>query len=137
MAWYWPKIEDQTSAEAAVKPAVGASSFVAAVSGLIAILSILYHRPVFGFNGWSLVDALLFVVIAWRIRSMSRTWAVIGILMYLLEISLNLATNKSGTIGVLTVIFMLTYIGAIRGTFAFHKYRRTSSAAQPPAIEST
>ena len=41
MEWYWPKIEDQSSAAAAVGPAVGVSGFVAAVSGLIAILSLL------------------------------------------------------------------------------------------------
>jgi|SRR5580704_1224082 hypothetical protein len=135
MAWYWPTIEDESSAEAATKPAVGASGFFAAVTGLIAILSIVYHRPVFGFSGWSLVDALLFVVIAWRIKQMSRTWAVLGLLIYLLEVSFNVATNKNGAIGVMTVIFVLTYIGAIRGTFAFHRYRRMTNAAQsPPAM---
>ena len=40
MAWDWPKIEDRSSAAAAGGPAVGVSGFVAAVSGLIAILSL-------------------------------------------------------------------------------------------------
>ena len=40
MAWYWPTIEDQSSAAAAVGSAVGVSGLVAAVSGLIAILSL-------------------------------------------------------------------------------------------------
>jgi hypothetical protein len=133
MAWYWPTIEDESSAEAATKPAVGASGFFAAVTGLIATLSIVYHRPVLGFNGWSFVDAILFVVIAWRIKRMSRAWAVLGFLIYLLEVGFNFATNKAGAIGVLTVIFILTYIGAIRGTFAFHRYRQITEAAQPPA----
>jgi hypothetical protein len=134
MAWYWPTIEDESSAEVATKPAVGASLFFAAVTGLIAAFSIVQHRPVLGFNGWSLLDAVLFVVIAWRIKRMSRMWAVLGFLLYLLEVGFNFATNKPGAIGVLTVIFVLTYIGAIRGTFAFHRYRRTADAAQPPAI---
>jgi hypothetical protein len=38
VAWYWPKIEDQSSAAAAARPAVGVSGFGAAVSGLIVIL---------------------------------------------------------------------------------------------------
>jgi hypothetical protein len=134
MAWYWPTIGDESSAESATKPAVGASAFFAAVTGLIATLSIVQHRPVFGFSGWSLSDAILFGIIAWRIRAMSRTWAVLGLLIYLLEVVFNLATGKAGAVGVLTIIFVLAYIGAIRGTFAFHRYRRMANAEQPPAI---
>ena len=78
------------------------------------------------------MDAVLFVVIAWRINKMSRTWAVLGFLIYFLEVAFNIATNKAGAIGVLTVIFVLAYIGAIRGTFAFHRYRRTTDLTQPP-----
>jgi len=132
MAWYWPRIEDEGSAEAAVGPAVGVSGFFAALTGLIATLSIFQHKPVLGFDGWSLVDAVLFVVIAWRIKKMSRTWAVLGFLIYLLEVTFNIATNKAGAIGVLTVIFVLAYIGAIRGTFAFYRYRRATDLTQPP-----
>jgi len=128
MAWYWPKIQDETSAEAAVKPAVGVSAFVAAVSGLIAVLSIAYRKPILGINGWSLVDALLFVVIAWRIGKMSRAWAVVGLLMYLVEV------GSSGALGVLTITFILTYINAIRGAFAYHRYRKAeSNPLAPPA----
>jgi len=32
MAWYWPTIEDESSAEHATKAAVGVSGFIAAVS---------------------------------------------------------------------------------------------------------
>jgi hypothetical protein len=49
---------------------------------------------------------------------MSRTWAVLGLVIYLAEVAFNLVDNPSGALGVLTVIFILTYIGAIRGTFA-------------------
>jgi hypothetical protein len=137
MAWYWPTIEDVSSAEAAVKPAGGASGFFAAATCLVAVLSIVYHRPVFGFDGWSLVDAVLFVIIAWRIKKMSKTWAILGLLIYLFEVAFNFATNKAGAIGVLILVFILTYIGAIRGTFAFHRYRRMTSAAQPPSVGTT
>jgi hypothetical protein len=134
MAWYWPRIDDQGSAEGATKPAVGTSAFVAAVTGLLAVLSIVYHRPIFGLTGGSIVDALLFVVIAWRIKKMSRTWAVLGLLIYLLEIGFNLASSENGAIGIVGVAFILTYVGAVRGTFAFHRYRRMSHPADPPAM---
>jgi hypothetical protein len=132
MAWYWPTIEDESSAEQATKSAVGASGFIAAVTALLSILSIIYHKPVLGLDAWGLVDAAIFVLVAWRIYRMSRAWAIIGLVVYILEVGYKLLTSPSGAIGVLTVIFVLAYIGAIRGTFAYHRYNKTGSTTQPP-----
>ena len=134
MAWYWPKIEDESSAEQAAKAAVGVSGFIAAITALLSILSLIYHKSMLGLDGWGLVDALIFVVIAWRISKMSRAGAIVGLLMYLLEVGYKLATNPSGALGVLTIIFILTYIGGIRGTFAYHRYRQANNAVQPPVV---
>jgi hypothetical protein len=128
MAWYWPTIEDESSAESAVSPAVGVSGFIAALTGLLAILSIVYHEPIFGLNGFSLLDSALFILVAWRIKKMSRTWAVIGLLLYLIEVGYNVAANRNGAIGVIAVVFILIYVGAIRGAFAFHRYRKAANA---------
>jgi hypothetical protein len=40
-------IEDESSAEHATKAAVGVSGFIAAVTALFAILSVVYHKPIF------------------------------------------------------------------------------------------
>ena len=83
---------------------------------------------------WGLVDAVIFALIAWRISKVSRTWAVVGLLMYLLEVGYKLATNPSGALGILTIIFILMYISAIRGTFAYHRYRKAEKdPLAPPA----
>jgi hypothetical protein len=134
MAWYWPTIEDPSSAEQATKAAVGVSGFVAALTALLAVLSIFYHKPIFGIDGWGLIDAVIFALIAWRISKLSRTWAVVGLLMYLLEVGYKLATNPTGALGVLTIIFILTYINAIRGVFAYRRYRKAeNNPLAPPA----
>jgi len=134
MAWYWPTIEDESSAEHATKAAVGVSGFIAAVTALAAVLSIVYHKPILGLDGWGLIDALIFALIAWRISKASRTWAVLGLLMYLVEVGYKLATNPSGARGVLTIIFILAYINAIRGAFAYHRYRKAQdNPLAPPA----
>jgi hypothetical protein len=134
MAWYWPTIEDESSAEHATKAAVGVSGFIAAVTALVAVLSIVYHKPILGLDGLGLIDAVIFALIAWRISKVSRFGAVVGLLIYLLEVGYKLATNRSGALGVLTVIFILTYINAIRGAFAYHRYRRAqNSLLTPPA----
>jgi hypothetical protein len=134
MAWYWPTIDDKSSAEHATKSAVGVSGFIAAVTALAAVLSIVYHKPILSLDGWGLVDAVIFALIAWRISKVSRTWAIVGLLMYLFEVGYKLVTSPSGALGVLTIIFILTYINAIRGAFAYHRYRKAQSSglAQAP-----
>ena len=132
MAWYWPTIEDESSAEHATKAAAGVSGFIAAVTALIAILSIVYRKPMLGLDAWGLIDAVIFALIAWRISKVSRAWAIVGLLMYLLEVGYKLVTNPSGALGVLTIIFILTYINAIRGAFAYHRFRRAENQLAPP-----
>jgi hypothetical protein len=134
MAWYWPTIEDPSPAEQATKAAVGVSGFIAALTALLAVLSIFYHKPIFGIDGLGLIDAVIFALIAWRISKASRIWAIVGLLMYLAEVGYKLATNPSGALGVLTIIFILTYINAIRGAVAYHRYRKAEgNPLAPPA----
>jgi hypothetical protein len=121
MSWYWKQILDKETAQDATKAAVGISYFIAALTGLLAMLSLVYQKPIFGLNAWSFVDAGLFVVIGWRIRKMSRAWAVVGIALYVLEAVFSLA-NRAGGIGVLTIVFILMYVNALRGTFAYPRY---------------
>jgi hypothetical protein len=127
MSWYWKEINDKGSAEDATKAAVGISYFIAAVTGLIAVLSIVYAKPIIGLDGWSLVDAVLFVVIGWRISRLSRAWAVVGIALYLLE-AIDSIGQRGVRVGVLTIVFTIAYVNALRGVFAYHKYAKLQAA---------
>jgi hypothetical protein len=131
MSWYWKEINDKHSAEDATKAAVGISYFVAGLTGLVAVLSLVYHQRVLGMDGWSLVDAGLFAVIGWRIGRLSRGWAVAGLCIYLVEAVASIGTRGVG-VGVLTIVFILAYLNAVRGAFACRKYGKTE-AAQPSA----
>lgn len=130
MSKFWPKIKDSSTAKDAVNGAVGASSFIAAITALLAILSLVCRKPMLGLDGLALVDAGLFALIAWRIHEMSRTWAVIGLVLYLLEIGERLIDHPSGAVGVLTIFFILAFIGGIRGSFAFHRYSKQEGLPQ-------
>ncbi len=137
MAWYWPSIDDASSAESAIMPAVGVSAFIAAITALGSVLSIVYQKPIFGLDGWGLVDAILFGVASWRIRKLSRGWAIAGLVLYLLEVAYKLLSSSPSAIGVLAVVFILTFIAAIRGTFAYHRYLKVDQATpEQPAPSS-
>ena len=130
MAWYWPKIDDSETAREAVNGGIAASIFISVVTGLMAVLSLIYRKPIFGIDGLGLIDAGLFALVAWRIQRMSRTFAVIGLVLYLAEIGDRVLNGPSGAVGVLTIVFILGFVGAIRGTFAFYRYRKQESPPQ-------
>jgi len=130
MSRYWPEIRDTSTAKDAVWGAVGVSVFIAGVDALLAILSLVYSKPIFGLDGWALVDAGLFAIVAWRIHKMSRTWAIIGLVLYLLEIGERLVDHPNGAIGIITIFFILAFMGGIRGAFAFHRYNKQEDQPQ-------
>ena len=132
MAWYWPKIDDADTAREAVKGGVAACIFISAFTGLMAILSLIYRKPIFGIDGLGLVNAALFAFVGWRIHRMSRTFAVIGLVLHLAEVGDRVLNGRNGAVGVLTLLFILGFVGAIRGTFAFYSYRKQEN--QPQAI---
>ena len=134
MSWYWNEIGDKYSAKYATTTAVWISYLIATVNGLIAVLSLAYHKPIIGLNGWALLDAGLFAVVGWRIGRLSRAWAVVGLSLYLLEALISIGTRGFAVSGlgpgILAIVFLIAYVNALRGTFAYHKYVKLH-AAQP------
>jgi hypothetical protein len=128
MSWFWKEIYDKDSAENAVQMAVGVSYFVAGITTLLAVLSLFSGHPIMEVNGWSLLDAALFAVIGWRITKLSLPWTIVGTLLYLLETVVSLASRGSG-VGVLTIVFIIAYVNALRGVFAYRRYDREQAPA--------
>jgi hypothetical protein len=119
--WAWPEIIDEDSARDAAHMAGGWAGVVAGVTTLFAILSVFAGISVMGIRGWSLLDAALFAVVAWRIWCGSRAFAVAGLSLYGLEVLYSVVTHPPG-IGILTVIILLALINGVRGTFGLHKF---------------
>jgi hypothetical protein len=128
MSSYWAKIEDMKSAQDAALGAAGIALFCTIVSGVLAVLSIIYDKPILGINGWSPVDATLFAVCAWRIWKMSRSWAIVGLLLYLLEVVWRVQNGIKAAGIIVSIIFTLAFVGGVRGTFAFHRYSKEAMA---------
>src|ERR1700693_4444542 len=145
MAWHWPKIEDDKTAQDAALQGWGVCLFFSAVTGVAASLSILYQKPVLGIDGWALFDAGLFALVSWRVYKMSRPWAVFGLLLYLAEVSVRIAKyfGSSGTgsippFSIVAIVFTLAFVNAVRGTFAFHRFSKKAariSGVPLPAVK--
>ena len=107
---------------------VGASLFVAAATGLMATLSIVLKHPVLGIDGLGLVDAGLFGVVAWRTYRMSRPWAVVGLLLYVVELAIRI---KNGFAPIASLVVALVIISAfsngVRGVFGFHRFGQVNT----------
>jgi hypothetical protein len=74
------------STQARVNEAVaafGTVSFISAVAGLLAIFGVGFVRSI-GIDGWSLVDAVVMAVVAWRTHRRSFVFAAIGSLLFAL-----------------------------------------------------
>ncbi len=128
---WWPSMSNLEGAKKAVHEGAGAAIFVAAVTALFSVLAIFDIRILPGFSPWSLVDAGLFAVVAWRIYKMSRAWAVVGLLLFVGERAYAFyARGVTATTGIVVgVIILLGFVNGVRGTFA---YRRLFASQQSP-----
>src|SRR6266480_5450392 len=129
-AWWWPSVSEKERAKNAAHGGAGAAVFVAAVTGLFSVLAIFDIRILPGFSPWSLVDAGLFAIVAWRIYKMSRAWAVIGLSLFIYERAYAFyARGATATAGIVVgLIILLAFVNAVRGTFAY----RTLYISQQP-----
>jgi len=127
--WAWPEIIDEDSARDAAHMAGGWAGVVAGLTTLFAVISIVSGIRVMGINAFSLVDAVLFAVVAWQTWRGSRAFAVAGLSLYGLEVLYSVATHPPG-IGILTIIILLALINGVRGTFGLHKYEQLKQQQQ-------
>ena len=126
--WLWPVITNENEAKNAAKSGAYMALFVTACTGGLAILAIATGRSYAGIDGLGLVDATLFALIAWRLFRYSLPWAVFGLVLALAELCWKLYSYPS-SVGVLTVIIVLSLIASLRGTYFLRNEKRHKQAA--------
>jgi hypothetical protein len=134
MAWkqtLWPRIVDTDSSRQAVRTAVKVSTIWAVFSGVFALIALFSGRSVTEnpdstrvlYDGWSLLDASLFGLVAWKIRAMSRGWSIAGLILAALNILLSLTAGQFNPLIFLVYITIIFgFINGVRGTFAYHRW---------------
>lgn len=123
--WVWPNVDTQSGAAWATKQAFWAAVLVAVVTSGFALLGAVgvgFVRA-WGFDAWALVDGIIFGAIAVGLWMHSRVAAWAGLVLYGGE-----RAYMWSTIGVknpvIAAIFILAFIGGIRGTSALHRLER-------------
>lgn len=118
-AAFWPEM----TTPAAAMQGVWASAFICAVTGL---------ATAFGLgdlNEYALIDVALFAAIGIGIWKHSRTAAVAGLVLYVLERVVQMAEGVPAGALVVAFVFVLCYANAVRGTFAWHRMKDGRHAA--------
>ena len=123
--WLWPSVSNLKEAESAAEQGAGAAAFVAFVTGTIAVVSIVNGKSYFGLDGWSILDSVIFAVVAWRLYRHSFPWAIAGLVLYAAEAGYAFASNPAGigTGSVMRVLFISMFISSLRGTYYLRRHK--------------
>lgn len=123
----FPAITSISDAQTVGRQGTWAACFVAGTTAIVALASIFGMLPKeFPINGWSLIDAALYAIIAWGIYQRSRIAALMGLIVYCLErIYMQITLGASFGAGIfVTLIIIFAFINSVRGTFAYHRMKQ-------------
>jgi hypothetical protein len=121
----WPEIESRTEAIQVSRQGVWAAIFSCAITALVSVLSI------FGFDWFSLLDAAIFAVIAWRIYRLSLPWSIAGLVFFVAERIFGLyhSAVKVSFVGwIVAALLTLCYMNSVRATSFLHKNKEAPVA---------
>jgi hypothetical protein len=132
-SWYWPDLSDIDGAKDASRLGMWCAVIVAGITGLFALLA-LAGTSLMGVRPLSLVDAALFAGIAFGIHKYSRFAAVAGFALFLIEKIYQVIQQGPLGAGVLGIVFLIGFLNAMRGTFAYHKFVAASASPAPGTV---
>lgn len=115
----WPKVDTIAGAISAAKQGATVCFLAAAITGIIALVSLANQTEIAGINGWSLLDASLFAIAGWRTMRLSRAWSITALALYLTEAGAKVYQGAFGGV-VIMIILITALINGIRGAFAYH-----------------
>jgi hypothetical protein len=136
MRWYWPKLTGLKEAEEAAHAGAGVCFVIAVFTAVAAGMSFWLDRPVLGIHAGAFADAILFGIAGWRIWRLSRIWAVLALVIFVME-TVYAVEVTSGPIppsgAFIRAVFTLVLIGSVRGTFIYYAFKKKESAVSSGA----
>jgi hypothetical protein len=130
----WPEFDNRAAAIQASRQGVVAASISCILTILIAFFTLL--SPIRGFSLYTLLDAAIFGIIAWRIYRLSFSWSIFGLAFFVFERIYGVVegTIKLNVLGwLIAAIFLLCYLNSVRAT---HFLRRRKETSEPTDLSS-
>jgi hypothetical protein len=128
---YWPELSTATEAERAVKGAAYVAFFVAALTGLVSLLSLLSVTQIL--SGWAILDALLFGVLGFFMLRGSRAAAVLGLILYVIELVAAIAATGNPAGLIVGLFFTSAFISGVRGAYVLKRLKDGADNGAPAA----
>jgi len=131
----WPPVDTREATQELIDLAFWAALFLAGVSALIVVLAALGYISAGRETHLSaLLGGLVLLLLAWGLRKRSRTAAVLGALLYGINVlvAYDVGRVRHPIAAIITFFIMLAFIHGVRGVFAWHR-RSRQSADKPTA----
>jgi hypothetical protein len=127
--WVWPNVDTREAAEWATKQAFWAAVVVAAITcalGLLSAFGVGFVKAL-GFDAGAVVDGVIFAAIAFGLWRHSRLAAWTSLVLFIAE-RIYAWTTAGMKNPVIPAIFILAFVGGVRGTTALHELKRTEQS---------
>ncbi len=132
----WPAVGDEQAAVLAARQGFHAAVYCSIVTAVLAVLGG-FGFQILDFNLWCLTDAGLMALLALGIRRMSRVAALIAFVYYVAG-RIDLWAEYGLQSPIIAGFFVLMFVSAIRGTFAYHRLKpRPEGATLVPVVDSS
>jgi len=125
----WPTVGDEQAAVLAARQGFHAAVYCSIVTAIFAVLGG-FGFKILDFDLSNLTDAALMALLAFGIRRMSRTAALIALLYYVAG-RIDLWAEYGSQNPVIAGIFVLMFLSAVRGTFAYHRLKPRPEGLNP------
>ena len=129
--WRWIRIVDEGSAVKVSRQGFWAASIIAAFM-IVLFLFRIAEQPYDELGSGLLVRSIVFGATAWEIYRMSRIASVLGLSLHFYfnlypSFTLWLKSILDFNSAIVIIVLTIMFINGIRGTVAYHRYRRVSS----------
>jgi hypothetical protein len=127
----WPEITNAEEAGRASGMGSGSANVIAAVTAIVATISVFTNAPIFGINASAFIDVAIFAFIGWGIRCRSNFVAVAGLVIFALDKGHQFWVQPKSLAGLTVTIFLFCgFISGVRGTRAYWRFEPERAAAQ-------
>jgi hypothetical protein len=118
--WFWPNVAIRRQAQYAINEAFCAAALVTVVTAVLAAMAI-YGDSVPDIDPSALAEATIFAGITFGIYRRSRTAAVAGLALYVLERGYLIYISGGPRNVLWSFVIAMAFVNGVRGTFAYHR----------------